>query len=113
TVSCVAADRKGAIWIGTTSRKLYCRYNNQCKSWDSASGLASHNIVTLLPSATGDLWIGESGLAAVQCLHEGQLRQIDFRGTLGKISSMAEDAAGNIWVGTFKGQLLRVDGDHL
>jgi signal transduction histidine kinase/ligand-binding sensor domain-containing protein len=112
-VVCVASDREGAIWIGTRNRQLFRWRDNNYTKWDSPAGLISHDIVALLPSKTGDLWIGESGLPAVQCLHEGQFRTIQFQGNFGRISAMAEDAAGNIWVGTVTGQLLRVDGDQL
>ncbi|HSY17394.1 MAG TPA: two-component regulator propeller domain-containing protein [Candidatus Acidoferrales bacterium] len=110
--SCVTADRDGTIWIGTLNRKLYCWRTNDYTAWDLKAGLASHDIVALLPSKTGDLWIGESGLPAVQYLHAGQLLRIGLQGEFGKVSALAEDAAGNIWIGTFTGQLMRVEGDH-
>ena len=112
-VSCVAADNQGRLWIGTRNRRLFCWHDNDYQEWNQDSTLASYDILSLLPAKNGDLWIGESGLSVVQCLSRGQIRRLAFDGFFGKISSLAEDTAGNIWVGTLSGQLLRADGNRL
>jgi signal transduction histidine kinase/ligand-binding sensor domain-containing protein len=113
-VTCVAADRTGAVWIGTRDIKLHRWRNGALTTWDAAKGFASHTVVALLPAATGDLWIAEIGTPnAMQCLHEGELRTIKLPADVGRISTLAEDAAGRIWGGSERGALLRAMGDQM
>jgi signal transduction histidine kinase/ligand-binding sensor domain-containing protein len=111
--SCVAADASGAIWIGTRNKVLYRWHDGQFTSWNPEQGIVGSHIVTLVANSKGDLWIGEHLPDAVQCLHNGVLRRLTPSGKSGKINGMAEDAAGNIWVGTANGLLLRAEGDRL
>src|SRR5262249_49683337 len=112
-VTCAAADKRGAVWIGTQDRALHCWRGGRLATWDNAAGLAGNSIVALLPSSQGDLWIAEFSPNGVQCLHEGALRSLNFDGDTGRINAMAEDTAGRIWVGTSTGLLLLADGDRL
>jgi len=107
--SCVAADAGGAIWIGTQNKILYRWRDGQLDAWTSEQGIVGNHIVTLLASSKGDLWIGEHLPDAVQCLQAGELHKLPFAKKFGKINGMAEDAAGNIWIGTANGSLLRAD----
>jgi ligand-binding sensor domain-containing protein len=66
---------------------------------------------SLLLSATGDLWIATDSPSRLQRLHEGELHRQDLAPRIGSIRAMAEDAAGNIFVGTTEGQLFRINGD--
>jgi signal transduction histidine kinase/ligand-binding sensor domain-containing protein len=111
--TCVVADRSGAIWIGTQNRKLHRWLDNEHQTWGSKDGLGNRKIAALLPGSTGDLWIYEDGDAKMQCLHEGQLRNLILPQNIGRISALAEDAAGNIWFGSAEGALLRVKGGQL
>jgi len=111
--TCVATDRRGAIWIGTQNRKLHRWLNNEHQTWETKDGLDNRKIVALLPTSTGDLWIVEEGDSRVQCLHEGQFHSLRLPRDIGGISALAEDATGNIWFGSSAGALLRVNGDQL
>lgn len=111
--SCVTADASGAVWIGTLNRALYRWYDGKLATWSQEQGLAGSHIICLLADSKGDLWIGEHLPDAVQCLHNGGLRRLALTGKSGKINGMAEDAAGNVWVGTAGGLLLRAEGEKL
>ena len=109
--TCVAADRAGAVWIGTKSHALYCWQEGRSTAWRAESGLASRAIRSLLASRTGDLWIGGETPSALQCLRDGKLLSFKVPQNVRVIRAMAEDAAGNIWVGTSGGALLKISHD--
>jgi signal transduction histidine kinase/ligand-binding sensor domain-containing protein len=112
-VTCVAADRNGAVWIGTRNKKLHRWQNHELSTWGANEGVASHTVVGLLPSSTGALWASEIGLSAVQCLRDGILRTVTLPAGAGRITALAEDAAGRVWLGSASGMLMRAEGDRL
>jgi signal transduction histidine kinase/ligand-binding sensor domain-containing protein len=112
-VDCVVADPDGALWIGTRNSGLYCRRDGRFENWDASRGFAGHVVLDLLPASSGDLWIAEQAPNALQCLHEGHLRSLKLPSTAGRITALAEDAAGNIWAGSERGALMRVEGESL
>jgi len=112
-VDCVAADRSGALWIGARNSGLYCLRDGQFFNWGTDNGFTGHVVLALLPAATGDLWIAEQAPVALQCLHKGQLLSLKIPRNIGRITALAEDAAGTIWVGSEMGALLRVESGNL
>lgn len=111
-VTCVAADRNGGLWIGTANRQLYYWRNHEHTIWSWDEGMRKITLTVLLPSSDGDLWLG--GFATgVSCLHDGKIHNLKTPAEDGRVLAMSEDAAGNIWIGTSRGQLLRVVGDEL
>jgi signal transduction histidine kinase/ligand-binding sensor domain-containing protein len=104
TVICVAAGRDGAIWLGTRSGEVVRLMDTNYTIWNPEAASADGSICALLPSSSGDLWIITS---RIQRLHDGQLQ--DMHPTQGRIFAIAEDAAGNIWIGA-KGTVMRFDG---
>ena len=112
-VDCVAADKDGTLWIGTRNTGLYCWRDGQFASWDAGGGFAGRAVLDLLPASTGDLWIATQSPIALRCLHAGQLRAIKVPKTAGRITALAEDAAGGIWAGSVMGALMRVAGNRL
>ena len=111
--SCVTAGTNGTIWIGTRSHGLYCWRHGKFVKWGDPKQIRGEALHTLLVSRTGDLWIGEEGPNAIQRLRSGELRTFDLSEDSRIVRAMAEDTAGNIWVGTSKGVLLRFTGDAL
>ena len=104
TVMCVAAGRDGAIWLGTRSGTVIRLIDTNYTIWNPETGSADSSICALLPASSGDLWIVTS---RIRRLHDGQLQ--DVNPSQGRISAIAEDAAGNIWIGA-KGMVKRFDG---
>lgn len=106
TVTCVAADRGGGIWIGTRNGELLRLTDTNCLAWNQNKEAINRHIFALLPTSNGDMWvIGRQ----VQRMHEGHLETMSLPKDTGRISAVAEDAAGNIWFGA-KGVVLRFDG---
>jgi signal transduction histidine kinase/ligand-binding sensor domain-containing protein len=112
-VTCVAADRRGGIWFGTREWKLYRLQDGQVSSWGATNGLAGRAVLALLPASTGDLWIAIYGPRILQCLHDGQLRSLSIPDNIGRITALAEDTSGRIWIGSEAGALMQVDGNQV
>jgi signal transduction histidine kinase/streptogramin lyase len=110
--TCVAADSKGSLWIGTRHSGLFCRRSGRFVSWGDPKQLRGRTLHTLLVSRTEDLWIGMENPSAIQRLHAGKLDTFEVPEDSRIVRAMAEDTAGNLWAGTSKGILLRVSGDQ-
>jgi signal transduction histidine kinase/ligand-binding sensor domain-containing protein len=109
--ACVAADRDGAVWIGTKAQALYRLQAGQSTAWRAADGLASKSVRALLASTNGDLWIGGEFPSGLQCLRSGKLLSFKVPPNVRLIRALAQDGAGDIWAGTSAGKLLRVHND--
>ena len=108
-VTCVAADRRGAVWIGTRDRRFYRALNDELATWTSREGLSQHSIVGWLPASNGNLWISEMGNPnIIQCLSaDGKLQNFALPEGIGRIAALAEDSAGQVWAASVAGLLLR------
>ena len=111
----IAADPQGAIWIATTGARLHRFEDGQFHSWGSSDGLARGEARSLFISSGGDVWIALFRPEGLQRLRNGTFQTFHMSGpkSAQRVRAMVEDKAGNIWVGTAAGQLLRVDGDQL
>jgi signal transduction histidine kinase/streptogramin lyase len=109
--TCVAADRTGAVWIGTRNHALYRWQEGRLTAWRAEANLKSRAIPSLLASRAGDLWIGGETPSTLQCLRNGKLISFNVSPNVRLIRAMAEDAAGNIWIGTSGGMLLKINQD--
>jgi signal transduction histidine kinase/ligand-binding sensor domain-containing protein len=114
----VASDPSGGVWIGTHGHgllRLQKGHSQQWrfKLWRKENGLVSDTVRSLLVSSTGDLWVGTDSPYALQRLRNGQWRSFDIPQSARYVRAMAEDANGEIWVGTSGGRLYRVSGDSL
>ncbi len=109
-VMCVAADRNGALWIGTQNRQLFCWQNGQFQTWGRAEGLSGRILHSLLVSSNGDLWIGGPS-TELQRLRDGKIETLKLQRDSGAVRTMTEDPFGNIWIGTARGALLRASPD--
>ena len=104
-VTCVAADRHGGLWIGTANRQLHHWFNGQHQTWSRSDGMLKITLTALLPAANGDLWMG--GFATgVPHMHDGKIHNLRTPVEAGRVLAMSEDAGGNIWIGTSRGQLI-------
>jgi signal transduction histidine kinase/ligand-binding sensor domain-containing protein len=111
--TCVASDPRGGVWIGTRRHRLFRWTNGRSTYVGKSRGLASATILTLLVTSKGDVWMGGENPAAVQCLHGRQFLNFALPPDPRNVRAMVEDAAGNIWVGTSKGLLLRIEGSEM
>jgi signal transduction histidine kinase len=57
-------------------------------------------------SSNGDVWIGGPA-TEIQYLRDGKIESLKLEHDSGAVRTMTEDTAGNVWVGTARGALLR------
>lgn len=111
--TCVAAGWDGTVWIGTKSRALYCLRHGEISAFRQKEGLISRRIRSLLVAADGDVWIGGEGPDSLQRLRNGEFKTFQVPSNVRLLRAMVQDSAGNIWIGTSGGCLLRMTGDTL
>jgi signal transduction histidine kinase/ligand-binding sensor domain-containing protein len=111
--TCVAADPRGGIWIGTRSGSLHHLVDGQYTTYTERDGLQIRTIDTLLVARNGDVWIGGRRADGVQRLRAGQFHTFTVPSTVRTVHAMSEDAAGDIWTGSSSGLLLRFHGDEV
>ena len=109
----VVMDQQGAMWIGTYQRGLFRWQDGQFTRFGKQNGLEGMTIRSLMVDSRNDLWIGLETEHLVQRLHAGQFQSFKLPANSRAVRAMAEDSAGQIWLGTLEGRLLRVDGDKL
>ncbi len=125
-ITALLHDRDGTLWIGTrasglnrfdASRGTFVRYRHDPASPQS---LGSDGVMSLYQDHEGDLWIGTFGgglsrLAGPRPSSStsfGHFRHspLDPRSlSNNRVSSLAEDSAGELWIGTFGGGVNRLD----
>lgn len=111
--TCVAADKSGAVWIGTQHHGLFCWRGERFVTWGDLGELAGRTLHTLLVSREGDLWLGTENPNSIQRLRQGQITSFEVPQDSRIIRAMAEDATGSIWAGTSKGVLYRIADGRL
>jgi signal transduction histidine kinase/ligand-binding sensor domain-containing protein len=112
SATCLAADPSGAVWVGTLHSGLFCWRDGGFVPWESGEKLRAHSVHALLVSRNGDLWIEETNPNGLQRLRMGKLETLKLPGDIRGLRAIAEDAAGNVWLGTSRGVLLRVTGNR-
>jgi ligand-binding sensor domain-containing protein/serine phosphatase RsbU (regulator of sigma subunit) len=108
TITSVAQDAEGEIWIGTP--KGLCKWmNGKFKSYSTSDGLSSKDITTLFLGKDSTLWIGTS--RGISTYRKGKFEDYGRKRILflnKYITSVAEDKQDNLWIGTQSG-LVRYD----
>jgi len=126
-VYCILEDSKNNIWLGTKASGLYLaqplnqertKYTVTHFNKDKllSSGLNSNEIYSLLEDKYGKIWIGtfDEGLNVATAI-DGKVKFLNkSNGLKGypnegflKIRTLASDRAGNIWIGTTNGLLIK------
>lgn len=103
---CVAAGRSNSVWVGTLNRQLFCWADGKFQTWGRTEGLSGRILHCLLVGSNGDVWIGGSA-TEVQYLRGGKIETLKLERDSGAVRTMTEDTAGNVWIGTARGALLR------
>ncbi len=112
-LTCVTLNPHGPLWIGGRTRKLL-----QWSPGEEPALVQSNRLIgtifAMLASSNEDLWLGEVGTVnGLQCLRNGNLITAKLPGDVRTIRAMAQDARGTIWIGSARGDLLRVEGDKV
>ncbi|HYO62570.1 MAG TPA: two-component regulator propeller domain-containing protein [Pyrinomonadaceae bacterium] len=99
----IAADRRSALWVGTTgglSRFQDGRFTN----YTTEQGLSNNYVRDVYEDADGALWIGTYG-GGLNRLKDGRLARITTREGLfdNVVSRVLEDDRGNLWMSGNRG----------
>ncbi len=112
--TCVAPGPQGAVWVGTRQHGgVYCWRDGKFVAWQGQDATRGQTFHTLLATRNGDLWMSQESPNAIFRLHRGQLTTFPLSPAVRIIRAMAEDAAGTVWAGTSKGNLLRITGGQI
>jgi signal transduction histidine kinase/ligand-binding sensor domain-containing protein len=104
SVFCVSPDAQGRLWLSAGDEDLFIREGEEIRRVSPVV----HGVKAILADRTGRVWIGTtSGLMVAT---NGSPESIEpFKGiTRRNIRALAEDPAGNLWVGSGTGDLFRV-----
>ena len=107
-----AADPNGDLWVATVDRGLLRLHEAQAVPV-LPSGAMPSVVSTMYVSRDGVLWVGtERGFGRLQ---QGrfEFHPLGAGGLAGYISAIAEDAAGDIWLGTVGMGVLRLHAGNL
>lgn len=105
-IMCVAAGPADSLWVGTQNRQLFCLQDGKFRTWGRDEGLSGRILHSLLVASNGDVWIGGPS-TEIQCLRGGKIETLKLKHDSGAVRTMTEDTAGNVWIGTARGVLLR------
>ena len=126
-VTGIVKGRDGTVWFGTYpgvfgyDGQSFTVINDETVGIESGSERL--HVRSIFEDSRGNLWIGNNGLGVL--LFDGQavsnfteqhglsIREKGPSGSLGRIFSIAEDAAGNIWFGTRDNGAWRFNGESL
>jgi len=126
-VTGIVKGRDGTVWFGTYpgvfgyDGKSFVVINDETVGIES--GGERLHVRSIFEDSRGNLWIGNNGLGVL--LFDGQavsnfteqhglgIGDKGSSGSLGRIFSIAEDAAGNIWFGTRDNGAWRFNGESL
>ena len=136
-IYCVLKDSKGNVWFGTESKGVVC-YNGSTFTWFNKDGLDGAAVRAIFEDKNGTFWFSNNGLglfrydgknminfteekglsnpAYVKAIKEnigGLSKQTSQAGTLASVMAIAEDNAGNLWIGTYDSGVWCYDGKNL
>jgi signal transduction histidine kinase/streptogramin lyase len=112
-VTCVAASADGSVWVGARRGELYHWDHGRFQDLGRSGDLLGKAVRAMLVTSNGDLWIGTDSTDIIYRLRGEKLQPFKLRPGYRFIRAMAEDAAGNVWVGASDGLLVCVHGDTL
>jgi len=126
-VTSIVKGGNGTVWFGTYPGVF--GYDGQSftvindETLGIEFGKPRLHVRSIFEDSKGNLWIGNNGLGVL--FYDGQtvsnfteqhglsIREKGLVGSLGRIFSIAEDAAGNIWFGSRDNGAWRYDGESL
>ena len=110
--TCVAPDPDGSIWIGTRNHRLLHLRDGHIETFGKSWGLKVSPISALMVSHNGTLWIGGFN-HMLQYFRDGYFSDVPLPDDTRTIRSIVEDPKGNVWIGTSRGFLVRINGTNI
>jgi len=112
-VKCVAADPDGGVWIGSEVSGVYAWRDGAIRHHLSATnGLEGISITVLKTTGPKELWIGGKAHAYEEALLQkwtaGTFQTYRLPANSGFVSAIETDVAGDCWVATTQGILMRI-----
>ena len=113
-VSCIAEDKAGGLWFGTSDFEgVYVFDGKKIIQYTEDAGLPSNNINDIICDRNGNMWIATpNGVAKSDSSFFIKI-EISDDVTDNNILSIVEDNSGNIWMGGFNGIIYRYDGKKI
>ena len=104
SVTAVAEDAKGVIWIGTSKGNLWRFENGRFQEFGEADGLPGFSIGALLADSDGALWVGTLG-GGLGRFQGGKAQFLGAEAGLidNVISQLIKDQQGWLWIGSSRG----------
>jgi signal transduction histidine kinase/ligand-binding sensor domain-containing protein len=112
-VQTLLGDSRGALWIGSVGRGLWCWQDGRFRSFTTRNGLPADSVAALAEDGQGRLWVGTaSGLAVWE---NGSFNGVsgveEFRGK--PITGLFNDRKGTMWIGSKGAGVFRMRGGKL
>jgi signal transduction histidine kinase/ligand-binding sensor domain-containing protein len=109
--TCVTTGPDDAVWVGTKNHALIRLRPGQFTAWRGTDGFIGHVVCGLLAEDNGDLWVVEEDPNVVQRLRAGNWKTFALPPASGVPRALCQDAEKNLWIGTSKGYLLRIQNE--
>lgn len=104
TITDLAADAAGGMWVATEARGIAHLQNNEIVWETTISGLPSNRVLTLTSASDGSLWAGTNGGGVGRLRPDGwQTLTMNDGLAANFVSTLFEDADGVLWFGTVAG----------
>lgn len=109
-VLCFLEGPEGVLFIGTQNSGLHALHAGAFRCFGKGEGLADDVALTILEDSRGAVWVGTmNGLSRFS---GGRPTAFPGQSALSgaQVFSLAEDATGRLWIGTWRSGLLLYDG---
>jgi signal transduction histidine kinase/streptogramin lyase len=102
--SCLARDKRGALWFGTAGSGLSRVKGNRTTKFGAKQGLAKERVESLLCDYEGNLWVGTFGGGAQKLLSADMQIYKEADGLPGNdVTKIFLDSRRRVWVGAERG----------
>jgi len=100
TLRLMLEGRDGRLWLGTDRSGLHAWHPGRISTLGPEHGLFNTSAVAVLEDRAGTLWVSAGCEGLFQIINGAGRRFQDAALGTSCVRSMAEDAAGNLWLGT-------------